>query len=164
VAQLSRLSACWLPAAGWPPEVWTADLSADGRRSTASQTAIGRRHIISLPPDNNLLVIKLTVELFHTVPYYDAGFAVGCAWPESSIGGGAFNGPLSRTTWVSQYQKGKTSLDFTGARDSEWQWLITAGPHASAPCSRQITMPAPHCSVFYRPDALPAAQPTASKH
>ena len=34
----------------------------------------------------------------------------------------------------------------------------------SAPRSRQITMPAPHCSVFYRPDALPAAQPTASKH
>ena len=28
----------------------------------------------------------------------------------------------------------------------------------------QITMPAPHHSVFYRPDALPAAQPTASKH
>jgi len=34
----------------------------------------------------------------------------------------------------------------------------------SASCSGQITMPAPHCSVFYRPDALPAAQPTASKH
>ena len=34
----------------------------------------------------------------------------------------------------------------------------------SAPSSRQITMPAPHHSVFYRPDALPAAQPTASKH
>ena len=29
----------------------------------------------------------------------------------------------------------------------------------SAPCFRQITMPAPHHSVFYRPDALPAAQP-----
>jgi len=25
------------------------------------------------------------------------------------------------TTWVSWYQKGKTSLDFTEARDSEWQ-------------------------------------------
>ena len=30
--------------------------------------------------------------------------------------------------------------------------------------SRQMTTPAPHHSVFYRPDALPAAQPTASKH
>jgi len=39
-------------------------------------------------------------------------------------------------------------------------WAISK----SAPRSRQITMPAPHHSVFYRPDALPAAQPTASKH
>jgi len=29
---------------------------------------------------------------------------------------------LSGTTRVSQYQKGKTNLDFTEARDSEWQW------------------------------------------
>jgi len=34
----------------------------------------------------------------------------------------------------------------------------------SAPHSRQITMPAPHHWVFYRPNALPATQPTASKH
>ena len=34
----------------------------------------------------------------------------------------------------------------------------------SAPHSRQITTPAPHRWVFYRPDALPATQPTASKH
>jgi len=34
----------------------------------------------------------------------------------------------------------------------------------SAPRSRQITTPAPHHSVFYRPDTLPATQPTASKH
>jgi len=33
-----------------------------------------------------------------------------------------FNGPFSGTTRVSQYQKGKTNLDFTEARDSEWQW------------------------------------------
>jgi len=33
-----------------------------------------------------------------------------------------FNGPLSGTTRVSWYQKGKTNLDFTEARDSEWQW------------------------------------------
>ena len=30
--------------------------------------------------------------------------------------------------------------------------------------SLQTTMTAPHHSVFYRPDVLPAAQPTASKH
>ena len=34
----------------------------------------------------------------------------------------------------------------------------------SALHSRQITTPAPHHSLFYRPDALPVAQPTAPKH
>jgi len=34
-----------------------------------------------------------------------------------------FNGPFSGTTRVSRYQKGETNLmDFTEARDSEWQW------------------------------------------
>jgi len=33
-----------------------------------------------------------------------------------------YNGPLSGTTRVNRYQKGKTNLDFTEARDSEWQW------------------------------------------
>ena len=33
-----------------------------------------------------------------------------------------FNGPLSETTQVSRYQKGKTNLDFTEARDGEWPW------------------------------------------
>ena len=54
-----------------------------------------------------------------------------------------FNGPFSRTTWVSRYQKGKTNLDFTEARDSEWQWhqlghmqvctLLQTDNHASNP-------------------------------
>jgi len=34
----------------------------------------------------------------------------------------ALNGPFSGTTQVSRYQKGKTYLVFTEARDSEWQW------------------------------------------
>ena len=33
-----------------------------------------------------------------------------------------------------------------------------------APRSRQITTTAPHHSVFYRPDAISATQPTASKY
>ena len=61
----------------------------------------------------------------------------------------------------SQYQKGKTNLDFTEARDSKWRWHQLG--HMQ-PRSRQITTPAPHYSDFYRPDALPAAKPTASKH
>jgi len=64
---------------------------------------------------------------------------------------------------VSRYQKGKTNLDFTEARDGEWQWhqlvdmqvctLLQTDNHASTPTLS-----------FYRPDALPAAHPTASKH
>ena len=33
-----------------------------------------------------------------------------------------FNGPFSENTQVSRYKKVKTGLDFTEARDSEWQW------------------------------------------
>ena len=73
-----------------------------------------------------------------------------------------FNGPFSGTIQMSLYQKGKTNLNFTEARDSEWQWHQLG--RKSAPRSILITMPAPHHSVFYRPDALRAAQPTASKH
>jgi len=48
---------------------------------------------------------------------------------------------------VGPYQKGKTNLDFTEARDSEWQWH-QLGICKAAPRSRQITTPAPHHSVF----------------
>jgi len=40
-----------------------------------------------------------------------------------------FNGPFSAITRVSQYQKGKTNLDFTEARVSEWQWHQLGGMH-----------------------------------
>ena len=60
-------------------------------------------------------------------------------------------------------KKVKTNLDFTEARDSEWQWhqlghmqvgtLLQTDNHASTPPL-----------LFYRPDALHAAQPTVSKH
>jgi len=49
---------------------------------------------------------------------------------------------------VGRYQKGKTNLDFTEARDNEWQWHQLGAICKSAPHSRQITMPAPHHSVF----------------
>jgi len=69
---------------------------------------------------------------------------------------------FSGTTQVIRYQEGKTDLDFTEARDSDWQWH-QLGICKSALRCRQITTPAPHHSVFYMPDAVPAAQPTASK-
>jgi len=64
---------------------------------------------------------------------------------------------------VSRYQKGKTNLDFTGARDSEWQWHQLGSTQASTLLQTDNHASTPPLS-FYRPDALPAAQPTASKH
>ena len=74
-----------------------------------------------------------------------------------------FNGLFSRTTWVSRYPKGKTNLDFTGARDSEWQWHQLGHMQACTSLQTDNHANTPPL-VFYRPDALPAAQPTASKH
>jgi len=74
-----------------------------------------------------------------------------------------FNGPFSGTTQVSRYQKGKTFwilLKQETVSGSGISWATCK----SAPRSRQITTSAPHHSIFYRPDALPATQPTASKH
>jgi len=74
-----------------------------------------------------------------------------------------FNGPFSGTTQVSRYQKGKPIwilLKQETVSGSGISWAICK----CASSSRQTTMPAPHHSVFYRPDALPATQPTASKH
>jgi len=73
-----------------------------------------------------------------------------------------FNGPLSGTTQLGRYQKGKTILDFTEAKDSEWQWHQLG--HMQI-CTSLLTDNHASTSLlsFYRPDALPAAQPTASE-
>jgi len=68
-----------------------------------------------------------------------------------------FNGPISGTTWVSRYQKGKTNLDFTKAKDSGISWAVSK----SAPRSRQITMPAPHRFSFLQA-RCPSYHPTNS--
>ena len=66
-----------------------------------------------------------------------------------------FNGPLSRTTRVSRYQQGKTNLDFTEARDSEWQWhqldhmqvcnLLQTDNHARTPPLSFLQAGCPSC-------------------
>ena len=67
-----------------------------------------------------------------------------------------FNGPFSGTTQVSRYQKGKTNLDFTEARDIRWQWnqldlmqvctLLQTDNHKSTPplCFLQARCPSCH--------------------
>jgi len=66
-----------------------------------------------------------------------------------------FNGPFSGTTGVSQYQKGKANLDFTEARDSEWQWhqlgymqvciSLQMDNHASTPPLSFLQAKCPSC-------------------
>ena len=70
-----------------------------------------------------------------------------------------FNGPFSGTTQVGRYQKGKTNLDFTEARDSEWQWHQLG--HMQVCTSLQTTTPAPHRSVFLQA-GCPSCRPTNS--
>jgi len=64
---------------------------------------------------------------------------------------------------VSQYQKGKTNLDFTEARDSEWQWNLLGHMQVSTSLQTDNHTSTPPL-FFYRPDALSATEPTASKH
>jgi len=77
-----------------------------------------------------------------------------------------FNGPLSRTTLVIRYQKGKTNLDFTEARDSEWQWhelghmqvctSLQTDNHASTPLLSFLQAGCPSCRPANSVKALKA--------
>jgi len=64
---------------------------------------------------------------------------------------------------VSRYQKGETNLDFAKARDSEWQWHQLSHMQVCTFLQTDNYASNPPLS-FYGPDALPVAQPTASKH
>jgi len=68
---------------------------------------------------------------------------------------------LSGTIRVSLYQKGKSG--FTGARDSEWQWHLL-GRMQICTSSQTDNHASISPLIFYRADALPATQPTVSKH
>jgi len=74
-----------------------------------------------------------------------------------------FIGPFSGTTQVSRYEKGKTNLDFTEARGSEWQWHQLGHMQVCTSLQTDNHVSTPPLS-FYRTDALLAAQQTASKH
>ena len=69
-------------------------------------------------------------------------------------------------TQVSRYQKGKTNLDFTEARDSEWQWhhlvhmqvctLLHADNHTSTPPLCFLEAGCPSCRPTNSVNALKA--------
>jgi len=75
-----------------------------------------------------------------------------------------FNGPFSGTTQVSQYQKGKTNLDFTKARDSGISWAIClqvctslqTDNHASTPPLSFLQAGCPSCRTTNSVKALKA--------
>jgi len=77
-----------------------------------------------------------------------------------------FNGPLTGTTRVSRYQKGKTNLDFTEARDREWQWhqlghtqvctSLRTDNHASTPPVSFLQTGCPSCHPTNSVKALKA--------
>ena len=72
-----------------------------------------------------------------------------------------FNGHFLAILWVSRYQN-VSILDFIGAKGDEgggdnWSYRKCKSPVKSSPPTSQHPK-------FYRPDALPVAQPTVSKH
>ena len=77
-----------------------------------------------------------------------------------------FNGPFSETTRVGWYKKGKTNLDFTVARDSEWQWYqlghmqvctsLQTDNHASTPPLSFLQAGCPSCCPTNSVKALKA--------
>jgi len=71
-----------------------------------------------------------------------------------------FNGPFSGTTRVSRYQKGKTNLDFTEARDSEWQWHQLG--HMQVCTSLQTDNHASTRPLFFLQAGCPSCCPTYS--
>ena len=74
-----------------------------------------------------------------------------------------YNGPLSGTTRVSQYHKGKTNLDFTEARDSEWHWHQLGHMHVCTLLQTDNHARTPPVS-FLQAGCPSATQPTASNH
>jgi len=67
---------------------------------------------------------------------------------------------------MSRYQKGKTNLDFTEARDSEWQWYqldhmqvctsLQTDNHASTPPPSLLHAGCPSCCPTISVEALKA--------
>jgi len=60
-----------------------------------------------------------------------------------------------------RYKKGKTNLHFTEARDSEWQWQQLGHIQVCMSLQADNDASTPLLSFLH---ALPAAQPSVSKH
>jgi len=79
-----------------------------------------------------------------------------------------FSSLFSGTTWVSWHQNlGKSSLDLNEARDDGvmgWQWHQLGNMQTICTSLQTDNHTNTPLLNFYRPDAVPDAQPTVSKH
>jgi len=71
---------------------------------------------------------------------------------------------FSTTTWVSQHQKGKPFWILLEQEMMEWRWQQLDNMQIVCTSLQTDNHASTSPFSFYRPDALPAAQPTASKH
>ena len=88
-------------------------------------TSTHRREAFPLPGGATVRHMHYTIPIAHMLPQRDRAtrsvsqnVVVGTTHTHARM----FNGPWSGTTRVSRCQKSETNLDFTEARDSEWQW------------------------------------------
>ena len=150
-------------------------ISGSGRSRSALKSSVGPSPNWSsnLPKRPSLLVRRRRVTRTVVTDRLQCWAGTRCDWHLAAtthhsvyclhIHTHPFNGPLSGTTRMSQYQKGKTNLDFTEARDIECQWHQLG--HMQVCTSLQTDNHASTSPLsFYRPDALPATQPTVSMH
>jgi len=63
---------------------------------------------------------------------------------------------------VSQYQKGKTNLDFTEARDSEWQWHQLGHMQVCTLLQTDTHTSTPPLFCFFLQARCPSCRPTNS--
>jgi len=71
---------------------------------------------------------------------------------------------LSGTTRVSWHQKSKTNLDLLEQEIMSGSGRYQLDHMQMCTLTQTYTRHHPTTQFFYKPDALPAAQPTASKH
>ena len=108
-----------------------------------------------------------------TVLCFKKQLMINSQWKHTPVYTHPFNGPLSRITRMSRYQKGTTNLDFTEARDSEWQWhqlghvqvctLLQTDNHTSIPPLSFLQAWCPFCHPTNSIKALKANEKSVNE-
>jgi len=135
----------------WPPQVTTTGID-QGCRTLAGEQRFFYTPGVEVCPS----ALETPPQLINPIIFV--------VTPQNKQNKYPLNNLFSRTTWASRHQKGKTILDSNEARH-DGAAVESAGPYASHLHLAPIRWPCQHLIThFYRPDALPDAQPTVSKH